>query len=214
MDDAARTAIARSIEGCPRLHVGCGFNFVRGWVNVGLFEESFLGYGCVTENNGLVLHADLTRDFPFADGTLEEVYASHFIEHFTFTEGLSLLRAFHRALRPGGVIRLTFPDLELWVRKYSEDDIAFFEKYRAFFANDPRQHVKTKGEVFMSQLHGWGHRWGYDYESARHLLDLAGFSRVGRKAAFDSAIADIRKLESSFEGRLMETCYVEAVREG
>ncbi len=214
MDDAVRAQIARSVAGCPRLHVGCGFNFVPGWVNVGLFEESFLGYGCVTENNGLVLHLDITKDFPFADGALTEIYASHFIEHFSFTDGLALARTFHAGLAPGGLMRLTFPDLELWVRKYYENDDAFFEKYRALFVNDPRQQVRTKGETFMSQLHGWGHRWGYDAESMRHLLELAGFGRIERKAAFDSAIADIRKLESSFEGRLMETCYVEAVREG
>jgi predicted SAM-dependent methyltransferase len=212
MDAAARTRIVESIAGCSRLHIGCGFNFVPGWINVGLFEEDFLAYGAVTENNGLVLHVDITKDFPFQDDALTAIYASHFIEHFSFEEGLSLARTFHASLKQGGIARLTFPDLEIWVRKYFENDGQFFEKYKGFFVNSPRTKIRTKGEVFMSQLHGWGHKWGYDYESAAHLLTLAGFSQVERKTLHQSAIPDIKRVESNWEGRTMETCYVEAVK--
>jgi predicted SAM-dependent methyltransferase len=212
MDEATRERLAGQLAGCSRLHLGCGFNFVPGWINVGLFEESYLPYAAVKHNNGLVLHLDATRDFPFDEGSLTAIYASHFIEHFPLEEGLSIVRTLHRALAPGAILRLTFPDLELWARKYAENDETFFEKYRRLFLTNATVPVKTKAEIFMSQLHGWGHRWGYDYESARHLLQLAGFERIERKAPFDSALGDIKGLESRWEGRLMETCYVEAIK--
>ena len=210
MDGARRERIVASIAGCSRLHLGCGFNFVPDWINVGLFEDSFLAYGCASYNNGLVLHLDVTRDFPFPDESLTAIYASHFIEHFSFEDGLAMVRTLRRALAPGGIVRLTFPDLERWTKSYCENDTAFFEKYRAFFLNAPDTLVRTKGEIFMSQLHGWGHKWGYDGESMQHLLTLAGFSEIARKPPFESAIQDIARLESNWEGRLMETCYVEA----
>lgn len=212
MDQAVRARIKTQIGDCSRLHVGCGFRFASGWVNVGLFEESFLPYGEVCERHGLVFHLDVTKDFPFDEGSLTAIYASHFIEHFAFDEGLAMVRTMRTALAPGGVLRLTFPDLELWVRKYAENDTAFFEKYRSLFLDNPRSHARTKGEVFMSQLHGWDHRWGYDYESMAHLLCLAGFTDVRRAALFDSAIPGIDKVESNWEGRTMETCYAEAVK--
>jgi predicted SAM-dependent methyltransferase len=212
MDQAARDRIKGEAAGCSRLHVGCGFLFAPDWINVGLFEESYLPYGTTKYNNGLVLHLDITKDFPFDDGSLTAIYAAHFVEHFSFDEGLELARTFHRALAPGGVLRLTFPDLALWARKYVERDAAFFDRYRKFFLSDPAVKVRTPGEIFMSQVHGWGHRWGYDVESVTHLLQLAGFEQASSRQAFESAIPDVRRLESSWEGRLMETGYVEAIR--
>lgn len=213
MDTAARARIKALIGDCSRLHVGCGFNFVKGWVNVGLFEDSFLPYGEIAERHGLVFHLDVTKDFPFEDGSLSAIYASHFIEHFPFEEGLAMVRRFQSALKPGGVLRLTFPDLELWIRKYAENDAAFFSRYRKFFLSDPPTPLQTKGEIFMAMAHGWGHQWAYDYESMAHLLRLAGFEAALRMARNESAIPDIARVESSWEGRTMETCYVEAVKQ-
>lgn len=212
MDEATRERILASIGNCTRLHVGCGFNFVRGWINVGLFEESYLPYAAAAEKPGLVLHLDVTRDFPFENESLTAIYASHFIEHFDFDDGLAMVRRLRAALAPGGVLRLTFPDLELWIGKYAGNDSAFFERYRSFFRGKDSR-LRTRGEIFMSQLHGWGHRWGYDYESMAHLLTLAGFAGARRMALHESAIDGIARVETTWEGRVMETCYVEAAKE-
>jgi predicted SAM-dependent methyltransferase len=54
---------------------------------------------------------DLSR---FADGTFAEIYASHVVEHFDYKlELVSALREWHRVLRPGGVLRISVPDLEI-----------------------------------------------------------------------------------------------------
>jgi predicted SAM-dependent methyltransferase len=54
---------------------------------------------------------DLSR---FPDGTFAEVYASHVLEHFDYKEALvKALREWHRVLAPGGVLRLSVPDLDV-----------------------------------------------------------------------------------------------------
>lgn len=54
---------------------------------------------------------DLSR---FADGTFAELYASHVLEHFDYKEALlAALREWHRVLAPGGVLRLSVPDLDV-----------------------------------------------------------------------------------------------------
>lgn len=50
----------------------------------------------------------------FSDGSVEEVYASHVLEHLGYqTELLGALKEVHRVLRPGGRFYLSVPDLEV-----------------------------------------------------------------------------------------------------
>ncbi len=50
----------------------------------------------------------------FADGTFAEVYGSHVLEHFDYKDGLMLaLKEWRRVLAPGGLLRLSVPDLDV-----------------------------------------------------------------------------------------------------
>ncbi len=49
----------------------------------------------------------------FADGTFDELYASHVLEHFDYKDDLiRALREWHRVLAPGGVLHLSVPDID------------------------------------------------------------------------------------------------------
>jgi hypothetical protein len=107
-------------------------------------------------------------------------------------------------------MRLTCPDMELWIRSYCEDDVDFFEKYRSIFAAGIHPLVETRGEIFMSQVHNWGHRWNYDFDSLRHVLRLAGFDGIAKRTLHDGDFPDLSSLEPDSEGRKLETLYLEA----
>ncbi|HWQ95761.1 MAG TPA: hypothetical protein VN368_00160, partial [Candidatus Methylomirabilis sp.] len=68
----------------------------------------------------------------------------------------------------------------------------------------------TKGEIFTGQIHGYRHKWYYDFESIKDILERAGFSNITVKQLYESSMPDIIKLEPDSEGRLLETIYVEA----
>lgn len=53
---------------------------------------------------------------PYADETVDEVYASHVLEHVARAEAIDTLREWVRVLKPGGIIRVAVPDMELWAR--------------------------------------------------------------------------------------------------
>ena len=54
--------------------------------------------------------ADLSQ---FNGETFDEVYASHVIEHLGYQKELpAALRGIHRIIKPGGVFRMSVPDLE------------------------------------------------------------------------------------------------------
>lgn len=55
--------------------------------------------------------ADLSR---FSDGSFEEIYASHVLEHFDYTGALQhALREWRRVLRSDGALLLSVPDLDV-----------------------------------------------------------------------------------------------------
>ena len=62
----------------------------------------------------------------------------------------------------------------------------------------------------MSQVNNWGHKWGYDFESMKRILEEAGFTDVKMKKPYESIIPNIKTIEPGSEGRLLETAYVEA----
>jgi hypothetical protein len=113
-------------------------------------------------------------------------------------------------MKTGGVIRLVCPDLGLWIKKYSENDTDFFNKYYKVYINDPL--IKTKGGIFSAQIFGFQHKWCYDFESIKDLMEKAGFVNVSRKGSTESAMPAIKNIESGDEGRIMESFYVEGVK--
>jgi hypothetical protein len=52
----------------------------------------------------------------YADGTVDEIRASHVLEHISFRETDAVLREWVRALKPGGRLRIAVPDALLCMR--------------------------------------------------------------------------------------------------
>ena len=84
-----------------RLNVGCWNRVFPGedWVNLDITP---------TANTNMI--ADGAR-LPFRDGSVEEVFASDILEHFSWKRSLDVLREWHRVLRPGGVLKVKTPNL-------------------------------------------------------------------------------------------------------
>jgi len=204
--------LSKKLEGIDKLNIGCGNTLLKGWLNIGLFPRSFHYGSTKLQEGALVLHFDMIEELPIPEDSIKYLYASHFIEHLKFQDGIKVLERCYKTMKKGGIIRLTFPDMELWIKNYYEDNLEFFEKYKNIFLGGNNSIAKTKGEIFMSQVHNWGHKWNYDFESIKHILEKIGFSQVTKKKVFESLIPNINDIELKGEGRLIETCYVEAIK--
>jgi SAM-dependent methyltransferase len=53
---------------------------------------------------------------PYSDETVDEVYASHVLEHVARADTIATLQEWVRVLKPGGIIRVAVPDMELWAK--------------------------------------------------------------------------------------------------
>lgn len=89
---------AREAAGPLRLDLGCGKNKKVGFVGVDcrMFE-------------GVDQVVDLTKKWPWKDGSVEEVHASHVVEHFTATERIHFVNELCRVLKVGGKATIITP---------------------------------------------------------------------------------------------------------
>jgi SAM-dependent methyltransferase len=114
--------ITRAIDGRANLHIWrTGESYFQQKSAAFLKEWTNLKFSALPHpENGAVRHYDILQALPFPEDTFDSVYALHIIEHLTPEEGRKFMAEVFRVLRPGGIFRVSTPDLESIVRAYLE----------------------------------------------------------------------------------------------
>lgn len=89
------------------LNLGCGNRYHKDWTNVDF----------VSKDQHVIAH-NLLKGIPFENNSFDAIYNSHVLEHFTKQDGINFIRECFRVLKPGGIIRIAVPDLEMIVKYY------------------------------------------------------------------------------------------------
>jgi len=165
-----------------KLHLACGPNIVDGWDNLDILN-----------NKGIIRH-DLRKPLPYKDGSVDLIFHEHFIEHLTKLEAEAFLRDCYRVLKPGGAMRIGWPDLKRLLNAYmlrSKKYIQYVEPYL-----EDHRYPHNWDESFSDLLFGWEHRYAYTAKHLTKVLESAGFQTVKTKkqgqSDFDIAL-DFRK---------------------
>jgi predicted SAM-dependent methyltransferase len=164
----------------------------------------------LVDGRSLFTRLDISRPLPFEDGSVDWVYAEHLIEHVPLLTAIFWLGEVRRILAPGGVLRLTTPDLHKYVESYLNED-GFFAKHRrrlrVMRVGPPMP--ERKAFMFNQIFYLYGHRWIYDHDELRYALIEAGFdeSAIERCEYRVGSRPDVAELDTSF--RNDETIYVE-----
>ena len=137
-----------------KLHLGCGKRYIPGFVHVDMTSYS---------------HVDFVHDVRtlpmFGNGTAELIYACHVLEYFDQVEAVEVLSEWYRVLMPGGVIRLSVPDLEQLMVVYQ----------------GTRDESIVIGPLFGRMEVDGGiiyHKTVYDYATLSTVLARAGFRNI------------------------------------
>ncbi|MBK1678904.1 class I SAM-dependent methyltransferase [Rhodocyclus tenuis] len=184
-----------------RLHFG-SFNCpIDGWINTDVTPHLYIAkvpglasllhkLGKMTDErfsdhrNGAfrkVRYLNVTRPWPYADATFEAIGSSHVVEHLPLHGAKVCLAESFRCLQPGGVLRISVPDLDDYIAKFhQEDPINWATK---FFEAD---------QVSEKNMH----HFMYNFESMRSLLQSLGFSSVTRQEYQQGICPDLEKLDN------------------
>lgn len=97
-----------------------------------------------------------------ADGVVDEIRASHVLEHFPHAQVMAVLKDWVRALKPGGVLKIAVPDFQVIAKQY--------------LAGAP---IPTEGYVMGGQTDAEDfHKALFDREALGELLRKAGLVAI------------------------------------
>lgn len=203
-------------DGLVKINLGCGLRVAKGWLNIdgslnAMFASSpnwmhkifyrlsgarqyySLEQYCAILGNHQFLYHDLALSLPLHDNTIDFIYSSHFFEHLFKDDAANLLKACAQGLKPGGMIRISIPDLAYAVSLYGlGKKTEMLEDY--FFVAGKSSYLAR-------------HKYMYDFDLIKTALEQAGFSNVKRCKYQQGETPDIELLDVYPEASL----FVEAL---
>ena len=166
--DATDASVAAEAPGAPlrRLHIG-GRGPAPGWELMN--ARAGVGVDHVGNAN------DLSR---FADNSLDVIYSSHVLEHLDYQDEIArTLQDWLRALKPGGLVQISVPDLAVLARLLGDVRL------------DKAQRFQVMRMIFGGHTHSFDyHQTGLTEEFLRDFLQQAGFVQIERVRPFVIAI--------------------------
>jgi predicted SAM-dependent methyltransferase len=158
------------------------------------------------ESTATAIAGDATN-IRLPDGSCDIVFCSHVFEHIPHTRLPIVLSEINRVLRPGGVLRLLTPDLEIIAKAYVEKNDEFFrlakeedESMRTDlgyggtlmnFIVSPGQDTVLLNRDMSEFIAGYAHLYSYDYAMLNIMMTRLGYST--RKAIFnDSEVPEMQ----------------------
>jgi predicted SAM-dependent methyltransferase len=128
-------------------------------LNLGAGNTVLVGYTSIDRKNG----QDVYPLEGITDGSVEEIYASHVLEHFSFTETHKVLAHWIDKLKPGGLLRLAVPNFT-WIAQHYLD-------------GEP---INTMGYVCGGHVDANDHHGAiFDREMLVDMMIHAGLERIG-----------------------------------
>jgi predicted SAM-dependent methyltransferase len=190
-----------------KLHLGATRDEPAGWLNTGLSGR----------RRG-VMHLNAARPFPLPSDAFHYVYSEHMIEHLSHTDAEAMLAECYRVCRPGGVIRIATPDLEVFVglmaRPTEGEARRFIDgEFERLFPE-----AKTADPIYLinSLFYSYEHRFIFDGVTLERFLREAGFTDVRRCGVSESEHEALKDIEQHGRntGRHFENAFHTMVYEG
>lgn len=196
------------VENSPtsiRLNLGCGPQTPEGWINVDYALGAQIAklpiFSALSKRLGMfnldwdekILICDLRKQFPWSDNSVDCIYSSHTLEHFSKDEGRQFLQECHRVLKPNGVIRIVVPDLNAIIDQYKQGVIPAVDLLDVLEATskDPGDSPVKK---LLAPLVQFPHKCMYDTQALIDTMSGTGFVCQGG-IAFESEIPNVRAIE-------------------
>lgn len=151
-----------------RLMLGGRDQKLPGWTNVDLHEGPTVD-----------IRTDVSDLSMFKDGSVEAIYASHVLEHFSHRRTLPVLKEWRRVLKTDGKAYIAVPDFEAMITIYKE--FGLVEWINNMLYGDQEYPLAF-------------HYLAFDGDSLAKVLFAAGFKAVNRVPQFPFGLRDCSTL--------------------
>jgi predicted SAM-dependent methyltransferase len=175
-----------------RLNWGCGTQPMPGWIN-----------SDIKDGPGIDISCDIRDGLPLEDSSLDYVTSIHALPELPYPDIGTALVELRRVLKPGGVLRLSLPDLDRALRAYLDGDADYFLI--------PDDDVRSIGGKLIVQITWYGYSKSmYTFDFAEELLYRAGFRRVVRCSYQQTSTEHVEI--TTLDDRERESLFVEAFK--
>lgn len=155
----------------------------RGWVTLDIAS-------------GCDIYWNLRMGLPFPDNSVQKIYSSHVLEHFTYPEIIELLKECLRVLVPSGEFSVCVPNARIYISAYLKneelDPNRYFAHKPAFYDNSKIDYVNYT--AYMDGLH----KYMFDEENLLSILIKIGFSSIQSRDFSPDIDLEERKFESIY----------------
>lgn len=175
-----------------RLNWGCGPTARYGWINADIDPWP-----------GVQIVGDVLKGLPLAENSIDYIVSIHVLPEIAYNNLDATLRELHRVLKPGGVLRLSLPDMDRAIRAYQSGDRDYF------LIGD--EVVKDLSAKLVVQLTWFGRsRCLFTDSMTRELLERNGFGNISSCEYQQSAsgLAGITELDD----RPLESFFIEGTK--
>ncbi len=139
-----------------KINMGCGWrDFGPDWQHIDGGNYNHLDSHSITE-------------LPYKNNTVDLIYASHVLEYFDREEVNTVLKEWHRVLKPEGILRLAVPDFDAMVRLYLNKNMPLEDFLGPLYG---------KMEMANENIY---HKTTYDFKSLHSKLKSIGFKEMKR----------------------------------
>jgi len=144
-------------------------------LNLGAGSQPLDGFTNVDIKDG-----KLAYPLDYADNSVQEIRASHLLEHFAYSETLEVLRDWVRVLAPGGTLKIAVPNFDIICQAYQ---------------SPKRTGAPLEGFLFGAQTdENDYHKSMFDWSKLKACLRAAGLVRI---EPWESEIGDCASMNVS-----------------
>ena len=132
----------------------------------------------------IIIDLNTCSSFPVEQNSVDAHYISHTLEHLAPERVEKVLKEVYRTLRPGGLVRIVVPDIDVGIDWYLHSPNRLMER------NSPTK-PETYPDTPLGYLLSWfytpdrgamnGHRMAFDFSTLYTYLMRAGFSEIIHK---------------------------------
>ena len=159
------------------VNVGAGPFGQEGWTNIDMFHYKNVSF-----------RYDCRKRLPFRDGSVARIRCEHVFEHLhKKEEAPKFLSECLRCLKPGGILRIIVPDLQLFIEAYQAGTPEAWQKLGYDLNNLPGGLVTPMDILNYTFRQNGEHKYAYDFPTLRGEILQAGFKEV-RKMSWGNSL--------------------------